>query len=115
MYCHLLVGFTLQIEPQGVRLELGKAAAQGENETLELLGRDHADRRIVHARPREGIPEGALAVRLLARRGVAEGDVGVQGGVLEAGGGLDGRDDLAGDAQLREAAERRLLVGTEVA
>ena len=45
---------------------------------------------------------------------MAEGDIGVQGGVLEAGRRLDRRDDLAGDAELREAPERRLLVGAKV-
>ena len=34
--------------------------------------------------------------------------------MLEAGGRLDRRDDLAGDAQLGEAPERGLLVGAEV-
>src|SRR6478672_8323412 len=34
--------------------------------------------------------------------------------MLEAGGGLDRRDDLARHAELGEAAERRLLVVTEV-
>jgi hypothetical protein len=34
--------------------------------------------------------------------------------VLEAGGGLDRRDDLPRDAELGEAPERRLLVGPEV-
>ena len=34
--------------------------------------------------------------------------------MLEAGRGLDRRDDLARHAELREAAERRLLVGAEV-
>src|SRR5204862_2934102 len=69
---------------------------------------------IVDARPRQGIPEGAFAVGVLAGRRVAEGDVGVKGGVLEPGGGLDCRDDLAGHTELREAAERGLLVGSEV-
>src|SRR5579872_1137771 len=45
---------------------------------------------------------------------MAERDVGVERRVLEAGGGLDRRDDLAGDAELREAPERRLLVGAKV-
>jgi hypothetical protein len=39
----------------------------------------------------------------------------VEGLVLLAGGGLDGGDDLAGDAQLGEGPERRLAVGPEVA
>src|SRR5204862_8682 len=51
---------------------------------------------------------------LLTGRRVAERNVGVQRRVLEAGRCLDGRDDLPRDAELREAAERRLL-GAEVA
>ena len=51
----------------------------------------------------------------LAGRRVAEGDVGVQRLMLEARRCLDRRDDLPGDAQLREAAKRGLLVGAEVA
>jgi len=45
---------------------------------------------------------------------MAEGDIGVQGGVLEPGRRLDRRDDLAGDAKLGKAPERGLLVGAEV-
>src|SRR5207245_11558134 len=56
----------------------------------------------------------ALAVGILAGRSVAEGDVRVQRLVLEARRRLDRRDDLAGDAELREAAKRRLLVGAKV-
>src|SRR5262249_52114884 len=47
-------------------------------------------------------------------RCVAERDVGVERRVLEAGGGLDRRDDLARDAELGKAAERGLLVGPKV-
>src|SRR5439155_8209853 len=54
------------------------------------------------------------AVRPLSGRGVAAGDVRVEGGVLEAGRRLDRRDDLAGHAELGEASERGLLVGAEI-
>src|SRR4249919_3032104 len=46
---------------------------------------------------------------------MAERDVAVQRRVLEAGRGLDRRDDLARHAELGEGAERRLLVVAEVA
>ena len=52
---------------------------------------------------------------LLARRRVAERDVRVQRRVLEARRRLDRGDDLPRHAELGEAAERRLLVGAEVA
>ena len=70
---------------------------------------------LVHGRAGERVAERALAVRVLAGRGMAERDVLVQRRVLEARRGLDRRDDLARDAELREAAERRLLVGAEIA
>ena len=66
-------------------------------------------------RARQGVAERAVAVGVLARRRVAERDVGVQRRVLEARRGLDRRDDLPRDAQLGEAAERRLLVVAEIA
>src|SRR5207244_10544754 len=111
---HLLIGGAFQVEPESVRLELGEAAAEGEDQALELLGGDHADGGIVDARAWQGVPERALAVRLLPGRCVAEGDVSVQRCVLEPGRRLDRRDDLAGDAELRKAPERGSLVGTEV-
>ena len=46
---HFLVRGAFQIEPEGVRLELGKARAEGEDEALELLRRDDADDRVVDA------------------------------------------------------------------
>jgi hypothetical protein len=69
----------------------------------------------VHRRAGQRVAERALAVAVLAGGCVAERDVRVQRRVLEAGRRLDRGDDLAGDAELREAAERRLLVGAEVA
>src|SRR5207302_7148848 len=57
----------------------------------------------------------ALAVGLLPRRRVAERDVGVERCVLQPRRRLDRGDDLAGYAELREAAKRGLLVGAEVA
>src|SRR4029077_3494933 len=75
---------------------------------------DH-HRRLVHRRARERVAERALAVRVLARRGMAERDVRVERRVLVARRGLDRGDDLAGHAQLREAPERRPLLGPEVA
>src|SRR5450432_3406609 len=48
------------------------------------------------------------------RGGRGERDVLVQRRVLVAGRCLDGRDDLAGDAELGEVAEARLAVGPEV-
>ena len=62
----------------------------------------------------ERVAERALAVALLAGRRVAERHVPAQRRVLEAGGGLDRRDDLPRHAQLGEAAERRLLLGPVV-
>ena len=47
-------------------------------------------------------------------RRLAERHVGVQRRVLVARGRLDGRDDLARDAQLREVAEARLALGAVV-
>src|SRR5207247_1303150 len=51
----------------------------------------------------------------LPRGGVTEGHVLVERLVLEAGRGLDRRDDLPCHAQLREAAKGRFLVGAEIA
>src|SRR3954453_6430251 len=55
----------------------------------------------------------ALARRTGRRRG--EGHVAVERRVLVAGGRLHRGDDLPGDAQLREVAERGLAVRAEVA
>ena len=106
---------SLEVQAERVRLELRQPRAEAEHEALELLGRDHADRRLVHRRTRQRVAQRAVALRLLAGRRLAEGDVGVERRMLEAGGGLDRRDDLAGDAELGEAPERGLLVGAEVA
>src|SRR3990172_11914945 len=111
---HLLVRVALEVEAQGVRLELGEAGAEGEDEALELLGRDDADDGVVHGGAGERTADGGVAV-LLAGRGLRERDVGVQRRVLEARRRLDGRDDLPRDAELGEAPEGGLLVGAEVA
>src|SRR4029077_587334 len=55
------------------------------------------------------------ALSVLSRRRMAERDVCVQRRVLEPCRRLDRGDDLPGHAELGEAAERRLLVGPEVA
>src|SRR4051794_3335928 len=112
---HVLVGRAFEIEPERVRLEAGEPGAEAADEALQLLGRDHHHRRLMHGRPGQGVAERALSVRVLARRGMAERDVGVERRVLEAGRGLDRGDDLPRHAEFREAAERRLLVGAEVA
>src|SRR5919106_95410 len=80
---HLLVRAALEVEPERIGLERREAGAEGEHEALELLRGDDADRRVVDARPRQGVAEGALAVRLLAGRRMAEGDVRVERRVLE--------------------------------
>ena len=70
-------------------------------------------------RPRSGPGSASPSVHSLSRSWpagrVAERDVGVERRVLEAGRGLDRGDDLPRHAELGEAAERRLLVGAEVA
>src|SRR5919106_4921926 len=81
---HLLVRAALEVEPERIGLERREAGAEGEDEALELLGRDHADGRVVDARAGQSVAERALAVRVLPRRRVAEGDVRVQRRVLEA-------------------------------
>src|SRR5207244_3443296 len=65
---------------------------------------------IVHRRTRQRVAQRAVDLRLLAGGRMAERDVAVQRRMLEARGRLDGRDDLARDAQLRERAEGRVLV-----
>src|SRR6185503_9233330 len=76
--------------------------------------RDDLVDRVVHRRAGDDLVERRLAVhRARGRR--RERDVLVQRRVLVARRGLHGRDDLAGDAQLREVAEARLPVGPVVA
>src|SRR6185437_641334 len=104
-----------EVEAQRVRLERGETSAEAEDEALQLFGRDHDERRLVHRRARQRVAERAIALAVLPRRCVAERDVRVERRVLESGRGLDRRDDLARDTELGEAAERRLLVGAEVA
>src|SRR4029453_5789088 len=50
LVCHVLVGIALEVERQRLRLERREAGAEREDEALELLGRDDADRRVVDAR-----------------------------------------------------------------
>src|SRR3954470_17613407 len=59
---HLLIGRALEVELERVGLQLRKAGAQREDEALQLLGRNDADRRIVDARPGERVPEGDVRV-----------------------------------------------------
>ena len=47
---HVLVGVALEVQRERLRLERREAAAEREDEALELLGRDDADGRVVHAR-----------------------------------------------------------------
>src|SRR3954466_5653243 len=112
---HLLVGGAFEVELERVGLQLRKAGAEREDEALQLLGRDHANRRIVDARSGEGVAEGYVGVGVLPGRRVREGDVGVQRRVLEPRRRLDRRDDLPRHAELGEATERRLLVVAEIA
>src|SRR3990172_11571887 len=111
---HLLVRVALEVEAKGVRLELGEAGAEAEDEALELLGRDDADDGVVHGRAREGVADRAVAVLLTGGR-LRERDVRVQRRMLEARRRLDRRDDLSRDAELGEAPEGGLLVRAEVA
>src|SRR5438552_685992 len=112
---HLFVARALEVELEGVVLERGQTAAEREDEALQLLRRDHDEGRLVDDRAWERIAERAFAVRVLPGRRVAERDVLVQRLVLEAGRRLDRCDDLTRNAELREAAKRRLLVGAEIA
>src|SRR6266540_2160867 len=112
---HLLVGASLEVEAQCVGLQLRQARAEAEDEALQLLGRDDDDGRLLHGRAGQRVAERALAVGVLTGRGVTERHVAVQRLVLEAGRGLDRRNDLARDAKLGEGAERRLLVRAEIA
>src|SRR6478672_4191193 len=112
---HVLVGRPLEVKAERVRLERRETGAEAEDEALELLGRDDHHRRLVHRGAWQRVAERALAVRVLAGRGVAERDVGVERRVLEARRRLDRRDDLPRDAELGEAPERRLLVRAEIA
>src|SRR5436190_16096572 len=86
---------------------------QTRDEAPKLLGCDDALRRILAARPREDLLECGFRLRGAGRR-LRERDVLVQGGMLVAARGLDGRDDLPRDAELREIAEARLPVRAEV-
>src|SRR5204863_3619377 len=85
-----------------------------EDEALQLVGRDHADRWIVDGWAGQRVAERDVRIGVLACRRVRERDVRVQWRVLEASRGLDRRDDLPGHAELGEAAERGLLVMPEV-
>src|SRR5881394_4202527 len=87
LFGHVLVGRALEIEAQGVRLERREARAEAEDEALQLLGRDHDQRRLMHRRAWQGVAERALALAVLPRGAVAEGDVRIQRRVLEAGRG----------------------------
>ena len=58
---HVLVGDALEVEAEGLRLELREAGAEREDEALQLLGRDDDDRRLVDARARERVAERAVA------------------------------------------------------
>src|SRR4029079_17248371 len=110
---HLLVGVALEVEAKGVALERRETRAEAEDEALQLLGRDHANRGVVDRRPGQRVAERAVAV-LLTRRRVAERHVRFQRRMRETRSRLDRRDDLASDAELGEAPERSLLVGAEV-
>src|SRR5919199_1416496 len=59
---HLFVGRPLEVQAERVRLELRQARSEREDEALELLRRDDADRGVVDARARQRVAEGALAV-----------------------------------------------------
>src|SRR5918996_3650154 len=52
---HLLVRRALEVEPQRVGLELGETGPEAEDEALQLLGRDHAHRGLVHAGARKRV------------------------------------------------------------
>src|SRR5918992_3247845 len=79
---HLLVGGALEVEPQRVRLQLREPASEGEDETLELLRRDHADGGLVDARAGKRVSEGAVAVGLLTGGGCCERAASAGGGAV---------------------------------
>src|SRR5207237_7981275 len=97
---HLLVRRTLEVEAQRVRLELRQTRAEREDEALELLRRDYADRGVVDCRAREGVAQRAFAIGILAGRRMAERDVRVQRCVLEARRRFERRDGLLRAAAL---------------
>ena len=65
---HLLVRGALEVHAQRVRLERREAGAEAEDEALQLVARDHRDRRIVDVRPGQRIAERAVRVGILPRR-----------------------------------------------
>src|SRR3954462_11284764 len=68
---HVLVRRALEVEAKRVGLERREAGAEAEDEALQLLGRDHDQRRLVHRRAWQGVAERALALAVLPRGAVA--------------------------------------------
>jgi hypothetical protein len=110
----LLVGATVEVAGEDLALELGQHRLEALDEAAQLLGRDHLRGRVLDARAREDLLQGRLAFAAGGRRG-READRLVQRRMLVAARGLDRRDHLPGDAELREVAEARLAVGPKVA
>src|SRR4051794_39478367 len=110
----LFVGPTVEVQRQHPRLEVAQRGRQASDQRAQLLGGDDLADRIVDRRPRDHLVEGRLAVGG-RRRGGGERHVLVERRVLVARRRLHRGDDLAGDAQLREVAERGLAVGAVVA
>ncbi len=103
-------GSSVSTRPSSFESALAEAADQ----RGQLLGRDHWRAGSSIGEPASASPSVQSESSSVARRRVAERDVLVERRVLVPGRGLDGGDDLPGDAQLGERAERRVLVDAVV-
>ena len=110
----LLVGEALQVQAQDLLLEGGQLLLDVPGHGLHVLPADEHLLRVADAHAREHVHEGPVRRPGLVDR-LVEGHVGVERLMLLAGGALDGGQDLAGDAQLRKAAEGGVLGGVVLA
>src|SRR5918999_2695673 len=110
----LLVRLALDVHVQDLRLEVRQDLGEGQLYASQFVVGDHQVRRIRRLGASQHVLK-HIVVLLAACDGLLERDVGVEGNVLLTGRSLHGSDDLAGDAELGEPSERRLLRRVEVA
>src|SRR5579864_567301 len=102
---HLLVGLPLQIRGEHAALQVAQVLADALPHRLGGFLVDDELLRVGHLDANDHVEQRPVGVFVVDR--LVERDVGVERDVLLTGGGLDGGDDLPGDAEFRERAERR--------
>ena len=109
---NLLIAFAVQISTEHLLLQPRKHLVNLMIDGFQIFLSDDKLLRICSPAFNDHVQQRTVALLVIQR--LVEGDVAVQGNMLLTGRCLDGRDDLARNAQLRKCTEGGQLVRAEI-